>query len=331
MTALKISSLNRRAFFAFAAAGAAGATLSPIEARKALAKEAMKDDKSAAWYRFPLGDAEVTVVSDGVLALGPISGLYPKVPKDEIEAFVKARFQAPDMTVFQENSLVFNTGDKLILFDSGIGGSKAFGPGAGRLQTTLASAGIKPEDVDAIILTHGHIDHLSGIMSADAKRLFPNAQLMMAKTEFDFWTDEAKTSATGVFKMLVDAARANLLPNKDRLEMVENGKEAVKGVQAVFTPGHTPGHTSYVLNAGGKSLLLTGDAVSHTAISFRHPDWAFSFDADPAGAVASRKNLLDMAVADNLPIIGYHFPFPGIGNVAKDGEAFRFVASPMTL
>ena len=195
----------------------------------------------------------------------------------------------------------------------------------------LASAGIKPEDVDAIILTHGHIDHLSGIMSADAKRLFPNAQLMMAKTEFDFWTDEAKTSATGVFKMLVDAARANLLPNKDRLGMVENGKEAVKGVQAVFTPGHTPGHTSYVLNAGGKSLLLTGDAVSHTAISFRHPDWAFSFDADPAGAIATRKQLLDMAVADNVPIIGYHFPFPGIGNVAKDGEAFRFVASPMTL
>ena len=168
-------------------------------------------------------------------------------------------------------------------------------------------------------------------MGDDGKRMFPNAQLMMSKAEYDFWTDEAKTSMTGVMKLLVDSARKNLLPNKDRLAFVEHGKEVVKGIQAISTPGHTPGHTSYVLTSAGKNFLYTGDVVNHTAISIRNPSWELSFDADPKTAAATRMRLLDMAVKDNLTLIGYHFAFPGIGNVARDGAAFRFVPSAMDL
>jgi glyoxylase-like metal-dependent hydrolase (beta-lactamase superfamily II) len=226
---------------------------------------------------------------------------------------------------------VLNTGDKLVLFDSGMGTYKVFGTAAGRLENTLAASGIKPDDIDAIILTHGHIDHLSGIMSDEGKRLFPNAQIIMSKVEHDFWTDEAKTSSTGVMKLLVDSARKNLLPNKDRMVFVEDGKDAVKGVSAVSTHGHTPGHTSYLLSSAGQNFLFTGDSVTNTAISFNHPDWAFNFDADPGMASETRKRVLDMAVQEKLTLIGYHFAFPGIGNVAKEGDSYRFVPAAMDI
>ena len=131
-----------------------------------------------------------------------------------------------------------------------------FGTAAGRLENTLAASGIKPDDIDAIILTHGHIDHLSGIMSDEGKHLFPNAQIIMSKVEHDFWTDEAKTSSTGIMKLLVDSAQKKSLPNKDRLVFVEDGKDAVKGVSVVSTLGHTPGHTSYLLSSAGQNFLL---------------------------------------------------------------------------
>jgi glyoxylase-like metal-dependent hydrolase (beta-lactamase superfamily II) len=273
---------------------------------------------------------EATVVSDGFLKLGPLAGLYPDAPKDDVDALARGEFRSPEMFIVQENCLALNTGDRLALIDTGLGGYTQFGDGAGRLAKNLTAADIKPEDIDVIILTHGHIDHLSGIMGEAGKRQFPNAQIMVSKTEFDFWTDEAKLSTTGLMKLLVDSARANLLPNKDRLVFVEDGKEAIKGVQVISTPGHTPGHTSYALSSGGKTFLCTGD-IAHGFVSFKHPDWAFGFDADPKAGVSTRKRVLDMAASENLTLILYHLPFPGIGNVARDRDAFRFVPSPMEL
>jgi glyoxylase-like metal-dependent hydrolase (beta-lactamase superfamily II) len=329
MSKLKVTSMNRRAFVMSSAAGALSAAA--LLAFNADAKEAMIGNKAAAWYRFKLGDFEATVISDGTLNLGPAAALFPKTPKETVEGVIASQFQSPTALIVQENCLVLNTGDKLVLFDSGMGTYKVFGAAAGRLENTLASSGIKPDDIDAIILTHGHIDHLSGIMSDEGKRLFPNAQIIMSKVEHDFWTDEAKTSSTGVMKLLVDSARKNLLPNKDRMDFVEDGKEVVKGVSAVSTRGHTPGHTSYLLSSAGQNFLYTGDSVTNTAISFNHPDWIFSFDADAGMASKTRRRVLDMAVQDKLTLIGYHFAFPGIGNVAKEGDAYRFVPAAMDI
>ena len=327
MSELKLTSMNRRAFVMSSAAGALSSAA--LLAFNAGAKEAMFGNKAAAWYRFKLGDFEATVISDGTLNLGPAAALYPKTPKETVEGVLASQFQSPAALIVQENCLVLNTGDKLVLFDSGMGTYKVFGTAAGRLENTLAASGIKPDDIDAIILTHGHIDHLSGIMSDEGKRLFPNAQIIMSKVEHDFWTDEAKTSSTGVMKLLVDSARKNLLPNKDRMVFVEDGKEAIKGVSVVSSRGHTPGHTSYLLSSAGQNFLFTGDSVTNTAISFSHPDWVFNFDADPGMASETRKRVLDMAVQDKLTLIGYHFAFPGIGNVAKEGDAYRFVPAAM--
>jgi glyoxylase-like metal-dependent hydrolase (beta-lactamase superfamily II) len=330
MSDVKLTSISRRAFVMSSAAGVlSSAALLAFNPGVADAKEAMIGNKAPAWYRFKLGDFEATVISDGTLNLGPAASLYPKTPKETVEGVLASQFVAPAALVVQENCLVLNTGDQLVLFDSGMGSYKVFGTTAGRLESALAASGIKPDDIDAIILTHGHIDHLSGIMSDEGKRLFPNAQIIMSKVEHDFWTDDAKKSSTGVMKLLVDSARKNLLPNKDRMVFVEDGKEAVKGVSAVSSHGHTPGHASYLISSGGQNFLFTGDAVTNTAISFGHPDWVFGFDADPGMASETRKRVLDMAVQDKLTLVGYHFAFPGIGNVAKEGDAYRFVPAAM--
>jgi glyoxylase-like metal-dependent hydrolase (beta-lactamase superfamily II) len=332
MLTTKLTSVNRRSFLMKSAVTAlCSAPLLALSAGTAGAKEAMFGNKAPAWYRFRLGDFEATVVSDGALNLGPAAPHYPNIRKEAVDELLMSRFQSPAALIVQENCLVLNTGDTLVLFDSGIGTSKVFGTSAGRLANNLAASGIRPDDVDAIILTHGHIDHLSGIMSDEGKHLFPNAHIIMSKVEHDFWTDDAKTSSTGVMKLLVDSARKNLLPNRDRLVFVEDGKEAVKGVRAISTPGHTPGHTSYLVSSAGQNFIYTGDFVTDPSISLQHPNWAFNFDADPATASETRKRVLDMAVQNKLMVVGYHFPFPGIGNVAKQGDAYRFVPINMDI
>jgi glyoxylase-like metal-dependent hydrolase (beta-lactamase superfamily II) len=288
----------------------------------------MKDDEGAAWRRFKIGDIEATVVSDGFIGPFALAGLYPKVPKEDVDALAKSEFLDPEKFVIQENCLLLNTGDQLALIDTGVGPLTLFGGGAGRLAKNLEAAGVKAEDIDAIILTHGHADHLSGIMGKENKPFFPNAQIMVSKREFDFWTDEGKLSATGPMKVAVDCARANLLPNKDRLVFVEDGKEAIKGVQAISTPGHTPGHTSYLLSSAGANFLLTGD-IAHTFVQFQHPEWEMGYDSDAVAGCGTRKRVMDMAATENLTVMVYHLPFPGIGHVARDGDAFRFVAPPV--
>jgi glyoxylase-like metal-dependent hydrolase (beta-lactamase superfamily II) len=330
MSTLKLTAMNRRAFLmASATASLSPLAIAALKPTTAFANAPIAGATSAAWYRFKIGDFEATVISDGSLNLGPASGLYPQTPREDVDGLLKSEFRATDPYVAEENCLVINTGAKLVLIDSGIGSSKIFGQGAGRLAANLRAAGIRPEDIDAVLLTHGHIDHLSGLVGDDGKPAFPNAQLMMSKTEYDFWTDEAKTSATGVFKLLVDAARKNLLPHRDRLTFLESGKDAYTGIQALATPGHTPGHTSYLIASGGERYLYTGDVVSNSVISLEKPAWAFSFDGDPKLAAATRVRTLDMAVADKLTLIAYHFAFPGIGNVARNAAAYRFFPAAM--
>ena len=274
---MNITSMNRRAFVAALATGALStAGISAFDIDKTLAKEAMKGDKSAAWYRFKIGDIEATVVSDGFLGPFPLAAsFYPQVLKEDVDALVKGEFLSPEQFVIPENCLVLNTGDQLALIDTGRGAYAQFGDGGGRLAKNLEAAGVKAEDIDIVILSHAHLDHVSGIIGEGSKRFFPNAQIAVSKPEFDFWTDEGKVSATGVMKLFVDSARANLLPNKDRLILVEDGKEVIKGVQALSTPGHTPGHTSYMLSSSGKNLLYTGD-IAHTLFQFKHPEWVVS-------------------------------------------------------
>lgn len=317
--------IERRRFLLGSAAAAAGLSLGPVGA---LAKAPMLGTLAPAFYRFKHGTMEATVISDGPLNFPDAGKIFMRAPDADIRKLLAEEFLPTDAVRMEQNILVLNTGDKLVMFDTGLFSMKP-NPSlpSGRILKSLGEAGIKPEDIDAIVLTHPHIDHAGGIMSADGKtRLFPNAQIYTTEADFNFWQSEkligtpAESSRNTVLK--------NLVPNKDRLVMVKDGQEILPGIQAVASHGHTVGHTSYMISSGGKSLCFTGD-IAHHSILLRRPKMAITFDTDQEAAGASRIRMCDMLSSQRIPAMIFHLPWPGIGNIVKDGEGFRFMPVPM--
>ena len=295
----------------------------------ALARAPKVGTQSPYFYRFNVGDAEVTVVSDGPLPLGPPKGTFTGASDDEIKKMLSDNFLPTDNIVLEQNSPIVNTGDKLVLFDTGMGTAKNFGPATGRQQKSMAEAGIKPEDIDAVVFTHAHIDHIGGVVDASGKVLFPNAQFYIAQSDFDFWTDEGK--AGGPMKDFIVHARKNLMPVRDRLIFYKDGQEVLPGIQAMAAPGHTVGHTMFMISSGGKSFAFLGDLTHHQILLMEKPRMEFSYDTDPKQAANSRVRMLDMLAANKIAVLSYHYPWPGLGHVVKTGEGFHYIPEPMTM
>lgn len=315
---------NRRSLLAGASALAGYAALPG----SGLAKAPMQNVQAPAFYRFKLGAFEATVISDGPLALGaPSDGLFEGVTKADFTKMLADNYMPTDAIEMEQNTLLINTGDKLVLFDTGDGGSKMFGPKSGRQLANLKAAGIEPKDIDAVILTHAHPDHCWGLMSAGAPT-FPNAQIYMAQADFDFWTDEQKLKIDAM-RGFIEGTRAQLLPNRNRIVFIKDGQEVVPGIQAMAAPGHTVGHTVFVITSQGKTLLNSGDIAHHPLISTSMPRAAFTYDTDGAQGVASRLKVFDMLATQRMPLVSYHFPWPGLGYIAKQGDAFRYFPAPM--
>lgn len=296
--------------------------LMPSAAQASIATPALSQ---ASWYRFNIGGFEATILSDGLLDLGSAADQFPSADPEEVKQIMDDEFLPMSPMMLEQNCLIVKTDDRLVLFDSGMGSTQLFGDDSGRLMDNIRAAGFDTEAITDIVLTHAHCDHCWGIMADDDTPNFPNADIHMSQADFDFWTDEDKLGAEGFVSTFVEGARRNLLPRRERLFFVEDGKEVLPGIQAVSTPGHTVGHTSFVITSDGQSFLNVGDVVHHYALLFRNPTWEFAFDTDPAQAAITRVRLYEMAVSEQLPMIGYHFPFPGIGNIRRDGEAFRYV------
>ena len=310
---------TRRSLIAGASALAASAAL-PVAS---LAKAPLQNVQAPAFYRFKLGAFEATVISDGPLALGaPADGIFEGLGKADFTKLLNDNYLPSDAIEMDQNTLLINTGDRVVLFDTGDGGSKLFGPKSGRQLANLKAAGIDPKDIDAVILTHAHPDHCWGVFAAGAP-VFPNAQIYMTQADFDFWTDEAKLKIDAI-KGFIDGTRAQLLPNRNRIVWVKDGQEVVPGIQAMAAPGHTVGHTVFVITSEGKTLLNSGDIAHHHLISTQLPRAAFSYDTDGAQGVASRLKVLDMLASQRMPLVSYHFPWPGLGYIGKQGDAFRY-------
>jgi len=314
--------VSRRALLSGAAA---------LTATSAFAKAPMLNKPAPAFHRFKVGAFEVTVVSDGPLVMGPPNAdTFKGLSKEELTQDLTRNHLPTASVELDQNTLVVNTRKQLVLFDTGTGaGSKAFGPYSGRLIANLRAAGIHPAAIDGVILTHAHADHCFGLMTEKGARNFPNAKIYMAQTEFDFWTDESKAGINDMMKMMVAGARKNLVPNRDRMVFVKDGEEVVPGIMAISTPGHTVGHTSYGIQSQGQKLINIGDVAHHHIVSLEKPKLPFAFDTDGAQGVATRLKMWNMLASERIPMVAYHFPFPGVGYVGKQGDAYRYFPALM--
>ncbi len=240
----------------------------------------------------------MTIVSDGPLPLGPPKGTFVGVPDEEVKKMLTDNFLNPENVVLEQNSPIVNTGDKLILFDTGMGTSKAFGPTTGRQQKSMAEAGIKPGDIDAVVLSHAHIDHIGGIVGADDKPLFPNAQYYITQSDFDFWTDEGNKLGGCVegfrgSRPQEPAAGAR----SHRLHQGRPGIPARRAGDRGARPHRRPHHLHGDARPANPSAFL-GDLSHHPVLLLEKPRMEFSYDTDPKQAAQTRVKLLDMLAAN---------------------------------
>jgi len=267
-------------------------------------------------YAFKQGAYDVTVVSDGTLLL-PLSLVGQGGKPEDVKALLGAMAQG-DNAQFEASPLLLKSGSDVVLMDTGSGGN--FQPTAGKIAESLKATGTDASAITKVIFTHAHPDHCWGTLGADGKPVFPNASFHVAETEWNFWTaSDLASKMPKEMEGMVKGTQGQLAGIKDKVTMFKPGTEILPGINVLDTAGHTPGHVSFEM-AGGDGLIITADAIMNPLVYFPHPDWKFGFDADHATAIANRKKLLDMASAGKKKLIGFHWPYPGIGMAeAKDG------------
>lgn len=317
--------LTRRHMLASAAALAA-VPLAAALPSAAHAASPMQGTSRPSWARFKLGAFELTMLADSDAFIdGPYPIIGANAAQTEVEQLMRDNLLPPAKYQPGFTPMLLNTGKELLIFDTG-NGSNGFvpRPQGGWLARQLVAAGFKPEQIDVVVLSHGHSDHVGGIMEV-GKPLFPNARYVIAATEYDFWSPRNKLPAE--LEKYAGPFRFNLVPLADKVSFLKPGDDVVAGVRSLAAPGHTPGHIAFIIESLDKSLLFWGDCAHHHVASLARPDWDCVFDVDKRQGAETRKKIYDMAASERLPVAGYHMPFPSIGYVERlDGGGYRWLA-----
>ena len=301
---------TRRHFLA--AAGAAAAM--PLAPRRLWAASSLA-----------LGSLRLDTLSDGTLTL-PGDFILGGMPQAEMQAIV-AKYNLPtDVLTPPCNVTLLRDGTNTVLFDVGAGPD--FQASAGKLGEALAALDLAPEDITHVLFTHAHPDHLWGLLDEFDEPLFPNAEFVIGAAEFDYWMNPDTVNSIGAARTaFAVGAQRRLSVIADTVRRVADGDEVLPGVQAVLTPGHTPGHLAWAIGAGSETAMVVGDAIGNHHVAFERPDWASGSDQDKDMAAATRVALLDRLAADRMALIGYHLPGGGIGHAERTGTTYRFVES----
>jgi glyoxylase-like metal-dependent hydrolase (beta-lactamase superfamily II) len=278
------------------------------------------------FYRYILGDYEVTALLDGTHGLNVDDLAVGAKPGEVAKDLARVRMASPVEGMI--NAFLVNTGEKLILIDTGAG--ELYGKDGGLLVSNLAAAGYRPEQIDEIFLTHLHRDHVGGAMLA-GKAVFPNAVIHASKRDADFWLDNANRAKAAPFLgNMFDGAQTVLAPYRaaGRFKTFDHDEEVAPGIRAMLTPGHTPGHTYYAVESKGQKLLIWGDTIHFAAVQFEDPDVAIRYDSDEKAAIAARRKVFADAAANGYVIAASHISFPGLGHVRDEGQG-RFTWVPI--
>jgi glyoxylase-like metal-dependent hydrolase (beta-lactamase superfamily II) len=290
----------------------------------AQAKAPLQGISPVNFRRVKLGGFEVVTVAHGYAAGPKVHPIFRQDQKPaDVAAHLKANFLPANEMAIPFTPVIVNTGTDVVLFDTGNGAGK--GATRGQLINSIAAAGYKPEQIDIVVITHFHPDHIGGMMS-DGKPIFPNARYVTGEAEYNFWTSK-KLAGSSDKKMQgrVNLVNQKVKPVAAKTTFIKGGKDVVAGITAIETFGHTPGHMAFNIESNGQRLVLWADACNHYVASLQKPEWHVIFDMDKANAIASRKKILDMVAADKIPAAGYHMPFPAIGYVEAQSDAFRWV------
>lgn len=270
-----------------------------------------------------LGSSEVIAVSDGHLVL-PRSFFFEGLPEDELAAILSNYDVTGDQLEPPCNLTLLRQEGRVVLFDAGSG--SGFMPSAGKLLDNLEAEGLTPDDITHVVFTHAHPDHLWGILDDFDDPVFPDAEVMIGQTEWDYWTDPDTVDTIGEARasFAVGAAR-RLAAIKDQVSLFKDGDEILPGVMAHATFGHTPGHMSFEIRDGTNAVMVGGDAIGNEHVAFERPDWASGADQDTDLGAETRVRLLDQLATDNIALLGFHLAHGGLGRVERAGETYQFV------
>ncbi|TRD15147.1 MBL fold metallo-hydrolase [Palleronia caenipelagi] len=271
-----------------------------------------------------LGEATLTTVSDGTLTL-PADFIFGPMPADVI-ASIRAEFGLTDGPLTPEcNLALYRDGTNTVLFDAGSG--TGFMPSAGILPDSLDALGVSADEITHVIFTHGHPDHLWGVLDDFDDPAFPEAKLMMGRAEWDYWWNPETVNEIGDARAAFAAgARRRMEAIEDQIAFFDDGDEVLPGVAAISTPGHTPGHMSFEIRQGGSAALVIGDAIGNHHVAFQRPDLLSGSDQNKELAAETRKALLDRITSEDLTIVGFHLPGGGMGRAETRGDGYRFVS-----
>jgi len=317
-----MAKLTRRSVLA----GTAAVATTALGAGPSFAAAPLAGKQAPAFYRYKIGSYELTAIHDGVWMRDIDDKFVKNAPWAAVQKAMSDGGMTPGKLAIPFTTLVVNTGSKLVVIDTATGGQLT--PTAGLFGANLAAAGIDPKDVDIVLISHFHPDHINGIKTKEGAIVFPNAEIKVPAAEWAYWMDDSNMAKQP------EAARPGWLNVRRifgdiaaKVAKFEGDKEVAPGITSIAAPGHTPGHTVFAIASGNQSMLCLSDTTNNPLLFARNPDWQAAFDTDGALAAETRKKLLERAVVDKMLVQGYHFPFPASGHIIKTG-AFNYDLVP---